>query len=280
MKVVSTEIANAEKFNGRLSTLFIATTNDHDATLQQEVRLISDKRVASDEFAVGILFWDDIVTGLALNPIVFKSFYPQIQLAISAEVNRDRLLAALELGYYGPYLWEFVNLTFGEVGLMAGTNPDLINIFLRTIEQRASQLLSPKDTDAILAFAGEVRSGCYSVSPPDETHWDSRDRWKKVKDYAERIADRVRLASSLLPIGESNMLETGKTLGHIYHNIGGRPSTALKEDLRGRLRGILPESYQEVVDQKFKAVAKAKSGYNWVPPIYTCLERGIRWAML
>jgi hypothetical protein len=103
MKVVTAEITNAEKFEPRLSALFIATTADHDAKLQQEVRLLSDKRVASDTFAVGILFWDELVADLALNPAVLKSFYPQIQLTVPAEADRDRLLAALEFGYYGPY---------------------------------------------------------------------------------------------------------------------------------------------------------------------------------
>jgi hypothetical protein len=104
MRVVSAEIANAEKFKGYLSSLFVATTADHDAKLQQEVRILSDRRVAANKFAISLLFWDDIVAGLALNPAVLKSFYPQIQLKQRPEVNRDRLLAALELGYYAPYL--------------------------------------------------------------------------------------------------------------------------------------------------------------------------------
>jgi hypothetical protein len=56
LKTVTDEITNAENFKQRLSALFIATTTDHDAKLQEQVREISDKRVAEGRFAVALLF--------------------------------------------------------------------------------------------------------------------------------------------------------------------------------------------------------------------------------
>lgn len=272
IKVVLAEIANAEKFKGRLSALFIATTADHDSKLQQEVRQLSDKRVATDQFAVSLLFWDDIIASLALNPAVVKSFYPQIQLSAHTEIDRDRLLAALEVGYYGPYLWEYVELTFGEVGQMANADPDTVDVILRIIEQRAAQLLAPADANVILESIKHLRSGCYT------TKKRSRTTWQIVKEHAKRVADRVKSASSLLPIVEGNMLETGVTLGHIYHHVDDRPDKHLRDDLRRRLSSLLPETSQPTVDQKFVDAAKVKSGYAWAPRIYTCLDREIRWA--
>lgn len=61
------------------------------------MRAISEKRVAEGKFAVALLFWDDIVASLLLNPAVFQAHYPQIALPNSATVDKDRLLAALEL---------------------------------------------------------------------------------------------------------------------------------------------------------------------------------------
>ena len=81
LEQVEDEIAKAEKFKGRLTTLFVATTGDHDAGVQEQVRLLSDARVAQGKFAVAVLFWDEIIAGLLLNPAVFRAHYPQILLA-------------------------------------------------------------------------------------------------------------------------------------------------------------------------------------------------------
>jgi hypothetical protein len=43
---VTADVDKAGKFKGQLTTLFVATTADYDAKLQQQVRLLSDKRVA------------------------------------------------------------------------------------------------------------------------------------------------------------------------------------------------------------------------------------------
>jgi len=42
MKVVNAEVASAEKYIGVFSALYIATMADHDAKLQQEVRVLSE----------------------------------------------------------------------------------------------------------------------------------------------------------------------------------------------------------------------------------------------
>jgi hypothetical protein len=66
VKDVEEEITKAKNFRGQLSALFLATTAEHDARLQEKVRLLSDQRVAQGEFAVALLFWgtlsgDDLV---------------------------------------------------------------------------------------------------------------------------------------------------------------------------------------------------------------------------
>lgn len=87
---ITNEIVKAERFKGILTTLFIATTANHDAKLQEQIRLLSDRRVAQDDFAVALLFWDDIVASLLLNPAVFKAHYPQIQLSnVDQSTRRD-----------------------------------------------------------------------------------------------------------------------------------------------------------------------------------------------
>jgi hypothetical protein len=167
-----------------------------------------------------------------------------------------------------------VQLTFGEVGLMANTNPDTVEIILRIIEQRASQLLAPEDSHVITESVNHVRSGCYSRVRPTE------DTWYTVGEHARWIAARLKSISSLLPIVESNVLETGIILGRIYHHMDYRPSKTIRNDLRRSLLGILPPSSQSAVDRKFAAAAKLNSGYAWVARIYACVEREIRWGEL
>ena len=72
---VTNEVAKAEEFKPKLSALFIATTSDRDAKLQEQVPELSDKRVAKGRFAVALLFWGEIVSSLVLNPAVIKAHF-------------------------------------------------------------------------------------------------------------------------------------------------------------------------------------------------------------
>jgi hypothetical protein len=144
LKDVTDEIGKAEAFEGNLNTLFVATTADNDARLQQQVRLLSEKRVAEGKFAVALLFWDDIVSGLLLNPAVFRAHYPQVILA-DGNSDKERLIAALELGFYGADLWAYVILVYGEFGWLAQTDPDELIANLRILERHTQQLLAPDD---------------------------------------------------------------------------------------------------------------------------------------
>jgi Restriction endonuclease len=109
LETVAKEISAAETFKGVLSTLFIATTADHDAKLQQEVRLLSDKRVASGKFAVALLFWDDIVNALLLNPAVFQAHYPQVLLEAPDLLTGN---ASLRLWNWATTVRSFGNMSF------------------------------------------------------------------------------------------------------------------------------------------------------------------------
>ena len=97
-----------------------------------------------------MLFWDDIVGGLLLNPAVFRAHYPQIVLADSGSTDRERQIASFELGYYGADLWAYIGLIYGEAGWLAHSDPDEFIATLRILERRAQQVLSPEDTAPML----------------------------------------------------------------------------------------------------------------------------------
>ncbi|KRB95802.1 hypothetical protein ASE11_18585 [Hydrogenophaga sp. Root209] len=183
LDVIEKEVIAAEKFKGQLVTLFVATTVDYDGPLQEKVRLLSDKRVASGKFAIALIFWGDVVSGLCLNPAVFKAHYPQVTLPLSSEVDRERLVAALEAGYYGADLWSYVCLVFGEVGQMANADPDELYATLPAIERRVLQLLAPADAEPIIESLREIRTGC-------EAPKRRKSDWDPVEDHAKRVQSK------------------------------------------------------------------------------------------
>lgn len=267
--MVIDEIAKAEKFKPRLTTLYVATTADNDTKLQQTVRILSDKRVAADKFAVSLLFWDDIVAGLLLNPAVFHAHYPQVALLSASSANRERLIAAFELGYYGGQLWDFVVLTFGEYGLMAQTVPDEFIATLRIIEQRATQLLPRDDATPLLKSLSAVRKGCVSTKK-------EKSDWDPVEIHAKRIQTRVKKASSLLPLAESNTLDLGVRLASIYFHVDDLPSLEVRSNLERRVRDVLPPSSAVAVRKRFASAKKLTSGYRWAMQIYSLIDHEIR----
>jgi hypothetical protein len=269
---VTDEIVKAETFEGQLTTLFIATTADHDAKLQQQVRILSDKRVGQGKFAVALLFWDDIVGGLLLNRAVFSAHYPQVVLADVNAVNKERLLAALEFGYYGADLWAYIVLIYGEFGRIAQADPDQLIANLRILERRAQQLLSPPDAADILHRLEQVRTGCLSEKAA-ESDWDP------IEVQAKQVSSRIQSASSLLPMAESNVLELALQLGRIYHHADDLPKTNVRADVEAKVRGILPAASGPAIKAKFRPAKRLTSGYQWAMQIYSLVNHELRFKL-
>ena len=273
LKVVTDEIDNAERFSGKLTTLYIATTAEHDATLQQQVRTLSDKRVAQGKFAVTTLFWDEIVSGLILNPAVFRAHYPQVNLFAPSEVCRERQLAALELGYYGADIRAYILLTYGQFGWLAQADPDEFISKLRIVESRVQGLLPPKDAEPILGSLSEVRKGCLAKKT-------SKSDWDPVEDYAKRASSRIKTASSLLvSLPESNALELGVHLGLIYHRADDLPKPKVRNEIKEKVRAILSDASSSAIKSSFVSAKRETSGYEWSRMIYKLVEHELRYRM-
>ncbi len=268
-KLVEKEISEAEQFKGKLTTLFIATTADRDAKLQEQVRSISDSRVAQGRFAVSILYWDEIVAGLVLNPAVFNAHYPQIVLNPATEVDKERQLAALDLGYYGADLWEFVILIFGEAGWLSQQDPDEFYSILRILERRSQQLLSPEDAAPITVALEKVIAGC-------EAEKNSEEDWESTKLAAKRVSNRIQAASSHLGLAESNMLEIARSLGVIYHHVDDLPTLRQRKELKSKVKAVLPAESEKAIDSDFLRANRLKSGYRWASCIYTLIDTETR----
>lgn len=272
LKDVIAEVANAETFDGPLTTLFIATTTDHDANLQQQVRTLSDSRVAQGKFAVALLYWDDIVGSLLLNPEVFQAHYPQITLQRPAASNTDRLIAALEIGYRGGELWESVMLIHGQFGLMANQDPDELTMMIRTLERRTQQLFSPEDGHLILESLAQVREGCLSAKNKDSD-------WDPVEFHAKRASNRFHKAGSLLLNEEARLLDIGLRLGRIYHEFQDIPSPDTRNRIKAQIRLTLGPESAPTVDEFFTSAEALTDGYRWAMRIYTLVSGETRYRL-
>jgi hypothetical protein len=260
LDTVRAEIAAAETFEGLLSTIYIATTADYDSVLQKDVRLLSDKRVADNKFAVSVIFWEDIVNGLVLNPEVFKAHYPQITLAASSTPDRDRQLAAVELGYYGAELWEYVVLNYGEIGWITQVDPDGLIAIIQVMERRTAQLFYPKDAEPILKALAKVRTGCLATKKV-------KSDWDPVEVQAKRVQSRLTAASSLLPAGEARVLELAMQLGRIYHHVDDLPFADTRKQIELKVKNLSPPASAAAIKKKFAAAARLSSGYDWAQRI-------------
>ncbi|MDH7790196.1 hypothetical protein [Ochrobactrum sp. AN78] len=265
------EIEKADKFEGQLVTLFIATTAEHDAKLQQQVRNLSDQRVAQGRFSVSLLYWDEIVAGLILNPEVFNAHYPQMKLE-TAKPGRERLIAALELGYYGADLWASIELILGEFGWIAQVDPDSILATIRILERRTAQLLPPTDADKIAPMLAEVHDGCVLAK-------EKTPDWRAMEVKAKRFSSRIQAATSLLPLAESNLLELSLMLGRINQYCDDLPSSETIQTVRDKVSGVLPTASADAIKKGFSNAKKASSGYQWSQKIFSLLNHELRYKM-
>lgn len=270
LKLIEKEIALAESFDP-LVTLYIATTAAHDALLQKQVRALSSERASKNKFTVGLLYWDEIVANLLLNPAVFKGHFPQLELPQSRSTDRDRLLAALELGYYGADIWESVVLIYGEFGFMAQADPDELLAKLEVLMRRSEQLFAQKDSKPIVSALKKVIAGCRKKNATDKD-------WHHVEAHAKRASTRVQNAVSLLPLHESKVLNLSLQLGRLYYHQG-PVKQKLRADIQKKCTAILSEAREDALREAFKTANKVKDGYKWAMRIYGFLDREIRYSV-
>ena len=269
MRVVEREVENAEKFKGKITTIFIATTRDYDSILQAEVRSLSEERNSNNKFTVGLIFWEDIVSGLILNPSVFSAHYPQIQMPnFDGELEASRLIAALELGYYGGELWEYVLLIFGEFGWLAQSDSDELKARISVLEHQNSFLFLPDHALRLKKAFSEIQKGCNKKNPTEST-------WANVQINSERVAKRLHAASSTLPLLEGAMLRLGLRLATIYHHFDAPPKKSVRTDVREEILRLLPRSNEKRLDDAFKRALERGTGYEWAMAIFAHVRKTI-----
>lgn len=267
--VVQKEVKLAEAFKGAtLNCLYIATTAPHDVKLQRAVRALSEERVKEGKFAVGILYWDDIFTGLLLDNNILISHFPYLKFPDPTIVNSTKAnkLSAFMLGYYGSFLLDYLELVFSEFGWMAQQDPEEIRTVLRIIRQNCK--IAPKEQVVeITAWIDEIESELFMAKPKKD--------WEKIKLLSKRVRDRSKYLSSLLENFETaSFIELGLNIGAVNWTDG-----KFTEELANKLAQkiymlligattLLPKTLDRIID---------KDCYTAGPVLYNFVDRELRW---
>ncbi len=209
LQLVQDELAKSNSFSPQPSTLYIATTQDFDSGLQTAVRALSLTRCQSGLSAVGVLFWDDIVDGLSLNPAVFSNFYPQFQLAGSPPTTSfERISWCVELGYFGANLWRFIELVMGELGWMAQEDPDQIEVTLETLRVHVSRVLPETAAAQARDQLDELRGLLFETVGTKD--------WARAELLCKRIGTRIQQVLTLQPAIDAQAVRLGMRLGAAF----------------------------------------------------------------
>jgi hypothetical protein len=267
-KVVTDEIANAEKFSGPLATLYLATTADPDATLQAEVRVLSETRSTNHHFAVGLLFWEDIVTGLSRDHKILANHYPHLKLDSVAAAPSDATtkLAAINLGYYGGHLSEYFDLTFSEIGWLAQQDPFEFQGILRILSSSVS-ILPRSDRDQLSEWLSAMDQKLFGA---EGTKDDETSRM-----LARRILDRVKILPSCLgQIPEANFIELGISMGFVNHSEHNFDRNSSERMFR-QIVTLFPESVTRLRERLSRMIDLP--GYSAGPRLFGFVDAELRW---
>lgn len=264
------EVANAEQFeNGsNLNCLYIATTVPRDAKLQRDVRVLSEDRIKKGKFAVGLIYWEDIFTGLLLDDKILASYFPYLKFP-SLEVSDDtegRRRSGLYLGYYGRYLWLYIELMFGEFGWLANQDPEEMRTILRLIRKNAI-MCSIDIREEIQAWTNDIESLIFSDS--------TAKIGSRVKALAKRVEERVKNLPSLhCSLIEADFIKLGIAIGAIgwrdgkFEQIHASRITEQFANILPTATALLPEVITAQIGRESYCVA---------PVLFNFAERELRW---
>lgn len=266
--VVHDEVENAERFDGALTTLFLATTSDPDTKLQAAVRALSEKRSASRRFGVGLLFWEDVVTGLARDHKVLASHYPQLKLDMVAGgvSNASSRLAAISLGYYGRHLSEFYDLTFSEIGWLAQQDPYEFQGILR-IMGSALSVLPTAERSQLGGWISDIDQKIFGT--------DGAKDHSTARLLTKRIEDRVKiLPAGVADFSDGNFIELGSSIGFVYHSELSFDRNASERIFR-QVATLLPASVPRLRERLSRMVDLP--GYSAGPRLFGFVDAELRW---
>ena len=263
LDLVNEEIEKAATFRPSLTALFIATTAQADAKIQQSVRLLSEQRVDRKEFPVSILFWEDLVSELVKNKEEFSRHYPELQLVgqpAKTGARGARLLSLLDLAYYGRHLLDFFDVIFGDTGRMSGETPQTYHAVLRTVENCASVLVS---AERMTRFSALVGDASVSVGAAQADPTEAERCWQKAFAAIRSLQTEAMVLEPMLMGEELATYSVGATIGWWeWRDPNAKPvSRAQTDELVARVSVVIPskqasQELEELLDEYHRLAAE------------------------
>lgn len=214
IKFIKEAIKKAEKFKPEIKIFYILTSTPRDSTLTREVSILSSKRVKDNKFALSILFWDDIYGDLIQEDKFFNKHYPQLSPPV-LHPKRGNLLAAFDCGYFGMHIEKYISIIYGDIGMLAGENPNQISTLLTGVASTTYVLLSnidPKQANDIKDLTLELENKCIDTYSGIIT--PAQKGWNEVDKLTLKIKGIISSMEYHLKGEELSLFLLGKRLGH------------------------------------------------------------------
>jgi hypothetical protein len=214
--LIKKEVENAESFRPEIKILYIATTADTDAKLQKFVLFLSEARKNKGLFSLEILFWNDIQQDIIKDKDMLKKYYPQIfppiGVADEYENQGNKKLCAFSIAYKGLRLSEYIELLFGEMGMLANEDPGQLTQLCVEIKAYAKQLYENQDYEDIYKDLNEIETLCFKKYESKE---ESELRWEKVISLAKIAETKIRILEIKLSGDLLKLFTLGQILGYL-----------------------------------------------------------------
>lgn len=224
---IKDEIQKAEGFKPPLKEFHVATTAPRDAKLQEAIRLLSDERRQSGQFAVYIQFWDEIEFDLTIDLNVAKRHYPQF----FSHDQRPASTSHISQGSPHP------------------TNRGKLQLF---VSSRIKRGLKRERLAVISALEGTSMARAW--------HWE-RDGYAVDERYLDVCTRHIHSSDGLVLILGKD-LSPSVMAEYVAARSASRPCYAMVKDgcrQDDRLRRFLDQEHPYVIIRRFKNLSELKS---------------------
>jgi hypothetical protein len=209
LSLVKKEVEKAKSFKPTIEMFYLAATNNTDANLQTEVRLLSQRRTSNGEFPVMILFWNDIIQELVKKKETFSKHYPDIHIQSSGFnlTKSIKLYSVLDMVYNALTLDFHNEMIFGDFGELAGEDPLQIQSSLLIIKYSASNVMNKEDYSKVSMLIDDYHKYLFPKSERTE-EFD----WNKANQISNEFIGMIKGVQYNLDSKEIAIYNISKTL--------------------------------------------------------------------
>lgn len=264
---IEAEIKNAENFKPQIKTLYIATTADTDAQLQECVRLLAKKRKNKGLFSVEILFWNDLQQDITKDKNILMKYYPQIfpsgKHADEYKNQGNKKLCVFAIAYIGLRISEYIELIFGEMGMLASEDPGQFTQLCIEIKAYAKQLFENDQYENICRSLNEIENLCFKRC---DTQEENDSRWERAISLGKITEKRIKVLETELSGELLRLFILGEILAFLdminFNTFEEYHATVIKyhkEIIKGfKALGVSGSTLDEI-DKKLKYAARDES---------------------